>query len=246
MGVPDVPYEGPPDGSPEALAGIVSDSDLAATAVEGLESDVEQAPWITDLKTFGVSHQDAITKVIGAFQSPSQEGLDAANEALGVASKNSSIIFEKEYFRGMALGDEPDPTPLESAVTVVVQATEGLDRQLKIMFPLRIEQDKLSKEELRKKIDEAKGDNRDKALEPLASFSKDYAALCTELQEALKTPRIATAIAKQKAEQNAQASSQEPRDWRKEIADLSLASGALFVATALANILARPKTKPKQ
>lgn len=241
------------EGAPEIkVPGDEETQDSFEGALESQVRDItgEVPQWVHDIELFQASHDQVVSTVSYAFSSPAPEKIDAANEAIAVARKNSELLFEKEFFRGVreeSADENPDQTnahyPLKAAIAAMAKAIVDLDKQLKAFIPLKISRDQQSIDnlhEIAEKVVNAGEDERE-ALEPLGVLSKKYGILCNEIQEALKAPSVT------KAAGSAQSKNvfgvQAPSEWKREAVGLAIAGVVLFGATALGNIVTRGRRK---
>lgn len=129
--------------------------------------------------------------------------------------------------------------PLMAAVAAVVRATEDLDARLKARFPLKIERDKRSVQDLDEIVKEVIAETNEKdAHEIVARLTRDYSTLCGELQEALKAPSITKAKTSGIAGPIGKKMSNEDM---KELRGLAIAGVILLGATVLGNVLTRQR-----
>ncbi len=237
-----------PEG-PDAVFDIegVQDPFVGAIGSEIRAAGPESPLWLQDIDSFQLSHSHAMLKTKAALAKPTQETLDHATEAIIITRKNGELLFEKEFFR-----DYPDeaPTyaasaegaailPLRAAVGAVARACEDLDGHLNALFPLKIPRDPYSTEDLEEIMKRVKeGADEREALEPLGRLTRKYSTLCNEMQDALKTPKVASSII-----EGQKATITKSAEWKREAAGIGVASLVLFAATASGTWLAQRSKK---
>lgn len=238
-----IPGEGSSEMRTVGIDGVEDPFDTTLGEMRGTET--ESPKWLQDIDCFQAAHRQAVEKVHGAFADPSEENLDSADEAIIIARKNSDLLFEKGFFWDHTVADPGDTAndtislPLRSAVGAIARAIEDLDKQLKELFPLKIARDEYSVDDLEGIVKDVQVavDEKD-AHEPIGKLCQKYAVLCTEMQDALKAPRITRAS---KTLNKRGIAGQTSSEWKKQAIDLGLAGVVLLGATVLGNILSRPK-----
>ena len=200
--------------------------------------------WQTDIDTFQESHRVATQALNEAIASPSKESIDAANEAIEVARRNSSLLFEKGFHWDDSTPEPGEKSsertiPLTLTVDAVAKAIEDFDKTAQSLTPHRIGRDPFTGEALATIIEDVEEATNEKDKhEPIARLSAQYSALCTELSEILNRPSILKA--KQTGVKQV-FSGESGNEWKGKAADLSLIAAGLTIAIMIGNRLSPPR-----
>src|SRR5579871_3068499 len=116
-GEPSVPP--PEDGELlPSLDTILNPDEFFAAFGPGIPEDHEEngPAWERDLRHFAASHQSAVINSALAYYNPSTEAVDAATEAIALATKNSMALMDREYFRELEPKAPDGAAPLDEAL----------------------------------------------------------------------------------------------------------------------------------